>query len=140
MNFLTLINQIDPDKLEKEASDKFLSRKDALDKMGSWSKKLALAAVPLGAVSAFATPAKAQSTEDLIAVLNFALTLEFLEAEYYQTGLDEGVIPGDTQPLYQEINANEQAHVAFLQTAISDVLGGEPRDKPEFDFTAGWNF
>lgn len=140
MTFLNLINQIDPDKLESEARDKFLNRKDALSKMGDWGKKIALAAVPLGAVSAFAAPAKAQSTTDLAAVLNFALTLEYLEAEYYQTGLDSGVIDSDDVPLYQEINANEQAHVTFLKEVIGNVLGKEPVKKPDFDFTAGGAF
>lgn len=140
MNFLTLINQIDPDNLENEARDKFLSRKDALSQMGNWGKKLALAAVPLGAVSAFAAPAKAQSTSDLVATLNFALTLEYLEAEYYQTGLDRGVIPSDDQTLYQDINANEQAHVTFLKEVISSVLKAEPVQKPNFDFTVNGAF
>lgn len=142
MTILNLINSIDPDKLERDARDKFLNRKDALSKMGNWGKKLALAAVPLGAISAFATPAKAQSTSELAAVLNFALTLEYLEAEYYQTGLDSGVIASSDQPLFQEINIHEQAHVAFLIEVIGNVLGEEPvdRDTLNFDFTADGAF
>lgn len=140
MNFLDLINQIDHENLDKEAKDKFLGRKEALAKMGDFSKKLALSAIPLGAITAFATPAKAQSTEQLVGVLNFALTLEYLEAEFYQTGLDEMVVPSDDQAVFQQINKHEQAHVGFLQTVISDTLMAEPVAKPAFDFTVGGTF
>ena len=141
MNFLNLINQIDEEQLDAETRDKFLGRKEALTKMGNFSKKLALSALPLGAISAFATPqAQAQSTEDLVSVLNYALTLEYLEAEFYQTGIDEMVINSDDLPVFEQINQHEQAHVAFLQNVISNVLMGEPVDKPTFDFTVGGTF
>lgn len=148
MSFLNVLSQIDTDKLESEAKDKFLSRKDALGKMSNFSKKLALSALPLGALAAFSTPAKAQSTGDIVDVLNFALTLEYLEAEYYQMGLDSGIVDSYAKgrpsiaahaPTFQEISNNENAHVTFLQDTINE-LGGEPEAKPEFDFTASGSF
>lgn len=151
MSFLRLLNQIDADNLESEARDKFLSRKDALGKMGNWSKKLALSSLPLGALAAFSTPAKAQSTDDIIGVLNFALTLEYLEATYYQMALDSGVVqnmPGaniagaHVTPTFQDIAKNETQHVNFLVETIGK-LGGTPvgpLGEDDFDFTAGGNF
>lgn len=135
MSFLQLINQIDADKFEKEVRDDFLSRKAALGKLSNWSKKLALAAVPFGAIAAFAEPAKAQSTRSVTDVLNYALTLEYLEASFYGTAKESGVYVAE-QATFDEITAHESAHVAFLQEA----LGADAVTSPTFDFTVGGAF
>lgn len=141
MSIITFLNQIDTQGFEKEAKDKFLSRKDALNKMGSFGKKLAVSALPLGALATYASPkAQAQSTDGFVSVLNYALTLEFLEYRFYQTGLESGVIAMDDTNVFQQIGKHEEAHVQFLQTVISDTLGGEPVQEPNFDFTAGGAF
>ncbi|MCW9705929.1 ferritin-like domain-containing protein [Fodinibius salsisoli] len=150
MNFLDLINDVDADKLNGESKDKFLSRKQALGKLSNFSKKLAVTALPLGAFAAFSKPAQAQSTDQLVDTLNFALTLEYLEAEYYQKGIDSGIVDsygkvggvsaqahGDT---FREIADHEADHVAFLTEVIGNVLGGEPAQKPTFDFTVDGAF
>lgn len=140
MNFLKFLEELDIEHIDKESKDKFLDRKSALSQMGSYSKKMALSAVPLGALAAFANPAKAQSTDQIIDTLNFALTLEYLENEYYQTGnAQSGLIPADAQPIYNQIAKHEQQHVIFLKNTI-DSLGADPVQKPTFDFTAGGAF
>ena len=73
-------------------------------------------------------------------MLNFALTLEFLEAEFYETGLSSGgLLSGDTRSVVEQISKHETAHVAFLTSTIN-ALGGTPVTKPNFDFTAGGTF
>lgn len=141
MSLLKFLDQFDEETFTEEARDKFLSRKDALGKLSNFSKKVALSAIPLGAISALSTPAKAQSTGDLIDVLNYALTLEYLENEYYRIGNDQsGLIPsGKPSDIYRQIGKHEQQHVDFLLDTI-DTLGGDPVQKPTFDFTVGGTF
>ncbi len=86
---------------------------------------------------------------DDVDILNFARTLEFLEARFYREGLDtigeEGLcsseplraIGGDLQfTAFDElrvIQEHEEIHFEVLGETIED-LGGEPVAEPEFDF------
>lgn len=140
MSFLKLLDQFDIGNLDNDEKDRFLSRKEALGKISQFSKGLAVTALPLGAVAAFSSPAMAASNDDLVSTLNFALTLEYLEAEFYQKGNDSGVIDAADAEIFTQIGKHETAHVAFLKDVISNSLGGTPVDKPTFDFTAGGSF
>lgn len=141
MSLIQFLDQFNDQEFDAEAKDKFFSRKDALGKLTDFSKKLALAAIPFGAMTALSTPAKAQSTEDIVGVLNFALTLEFLENDYYTMGnAQSGLIPGGKEAdIFMQIGKHEQQHVDFLTDTI-DALGGTPVEKPTFDFTVGGAF
>lgn len=68
-------------------------------------------------------------------ILNYALTLEFLEADFYKQGVDSGVLKGRELDLVKPIAEHEAAHVAALTSTISD-LGGEPVAKPNFKYPA----
>ncbi len=71
-------------------------------------------------------------------ILNFALTLEYLEAEFYTMGVaSNGLIPsGAALNAMMTIRDHENQHVEFLKTA----LGSAAVSKPTFDFTAGGAF
>ena len=122
-----------------EASET-IDRRAAFGQLGKTLGKAATLGMPLAAFFASNNVRAQASGNTVIDVLNFALTLEYLEAEYYMMGLDsDGLLTGDARDTVALIGAHETAHVEFLKSAISGA-GGMPVDKPTFDFTAGGTF
>ena len=78
----------------------------------------------------------ADATANDLEILNYALTLEYLEADFYSKGVEGGELKGRTLELVEPIADHEQAHVAGLTQTIKD-LGGKPADKPEFTYPDG---
>jgi len=127
-------------------------------------RTLGIASAMAGAVAVAGVPAQAQSTFTDVDILNFALNLEYLEAEFYTvatTGenisdVDLNVsgsgVAGPTQggalvPLTGamrnialEIALDERTHVTLLQNTILS-LGGSPIAKPQINLNAlGFGF
>jgi len=65
-----------------------------------------------------------------VGILNYALTLEYLEAAFYAEGVAKGKLSGSLGRLAKTIAGHEQAHVDFLKKA----LGSAAVKKPKFDF------
>src|SRR5215213_1671553 len=132
MNVKTML-----DSFSKDVPDRRVSRRKALGHTGKVAGAVAIASMPL--TLGLTRRAFARSTgrsRDIVDVLNFALTLEYLEDEFYRTALSAGIIPPADLPIFQQISAHETAHVALLQA----VLGANAVPKPTFDFTAGSRF
>jgi hypothetical protein len=107
-----------------------------MKKFMSFSGKVAMTAVPV-ALGTMLNKSYGQSvSQQILDVLNFALTLEYLEAEFYVTGLASGVIASTDVPAFQTISTHEAQHVEFLRNTIIS-LGGTPVAKPRFDYSAG---
>jgi len=65
-----------------------------------------------------------------VKILNFALTLEFLEAAFYVEARDSGALSGRTLDFAKLVADHETTHVQFLQKA----LGSAAVKSPQFDF------
>lgn len=131
-NILSDIEQIDPEIYERTSD-----RRHTFKSFGNIGKKFTLAALPFALGSIF-QKAYGQTTTGVIGVLNFALQLEYLEANFYTKGVaTSGLIPAGALTALTQIRDHENAHVAFLSTAIKNA-GGVPYvyTASQFDFTA----
>ncbi len=80
--------------------------------------------------------ALAQASMGDLEILNYALTLEYLEADFYAQGLAGGILQGRELELVEPIAEHEAAHVAALTDTINQ-LGGTPAEKPQFTYPEG---
>jgi hypothetical protein len=126
----------------------------------NFMKSMGIAAVSLGAAATVENASAQSSTFTDFDILNFALNLEYLEAEFYSyattgAGIDAQGISfagvGNTGPttggalvtftdtevqrVAIEIAQDELTHVAFLQSTIT-ALGGSPIAKPAINLNA----
>lgn len=136
MNLFEIFKNIE--NVDADIHERLNPRRAAIKSLSSFGAKVTLASLPLAMGSMF-TKAYGQSVpQKIIDVLNFALTLEYLEAEFYTKGLAAGgLIPNPTaRGAITVIKDHEDQHVAFLKSA----LGAAAVTKPTFDFTAGGAF
>lgn len=123
-------------------------------------KSLGIGAAAVGAFSiGRAAPAKAQTVDDDVAILNFALNLEYLEAEFYLNavyghglvygnctgvGGDPGFVDGGSkvsfgnkyiQQYAEEIANDELKHVLFLRKALGSAAVARPVINLKHSFT-----
>jgi hypothetical protein len=89
---------------------------------------LAVGGIVIGGLPKLVTAAPSPSQD--VKILNFALTLEYLEAEFYTLAVAGGALSGELLTFAKTVKAHEVAHVAFLKSA----LGSKAVDKPTFDF------
>jgi rubrerythrin len=93
------------------------------------------------AVGPYVRRALAMSGGGDVEILNFALTLEFLESTFYKEAKTRAKAKGDLKKLIGLLADDEAQHVEAL-TATIKQLGGKPVAEPKFDFpyndTAGF--
>lgn len=137
MNFIKFLDTLS----DKELLNKAGSRRDSFGQIKNLGAKAALASIPFGLAS---ISPKAQAANKSMAsapmmaanndVLNFALTLEYLERNFYQIGMDtDGLIPEADRAVFQTILNHETTHVEFFKGALGDMAVAEPT----FDFSGG---
>ncbi len=137
MNLHNIIGEIE--KTDPEIYSRLNTRRNALKGFAGMGSKIALAAIPIALGSMF-KKAYGGTNDTVVEILNYALTLEYLEAEFYANAVTRfaqiGVPVGAAQAAITTIRDHEVAHVAFLKTAITNA-GGAAVAKPTFDFTGG---
>jgi len=103
---------------------------------GSFILRGALAAGALyggSAVAPFVSQALAAGGGGDAEILNFALTLEYLEAAFYNVKGKEIALTGQAKSYAKMFGEQETAHVGALTTTIKQ-LGGTPVKSPQFVF------
>ncbi len=139
MKLLSVFNQFEA-LANQDSRAQATTRREAFTSIGRTLGQAATLALPLSAFMAPNRVAAQTSGDSVVDVLNFALLLEYLESEFYLRGLDSNnLLTGDMRETIALISQHEAAHVEFLRTAINGA-GGDPIDKPGFDFTAGGAF
>ncbi|WP_290796146.1 ferritin-like domain-containing protein [Flavihumibacter sp. UBA7668] len=142
MQFQHIFNEIK--KVDPELPERLSDRRTAMKSFAGIGAKIGLAAMPflIGSIFKKAYAQSGPSQGVVLDVLNYALTLEYLEAEFYAMGIAKGtaLVPaGAPANAIKTIGDHETAHVNFLKTAIT-AAGATPVAKPAFDFTAGGAF
>jgi len=92
-----------------------------------------VSALAVGGAFAGAIPSVARGQaipQSDIAILNFALTLEYLEAAFYAQANQNKVLKGELNRFSTVVAQHENTHVQFLRK----VLGAKAVAKPKFDF------
>jgi rubrerythrin len=85
------------------------------------------------AVGPFVGRALAMAESGDVGILNFALTLEYLESAFYKEAKSRAGASGDLKSLIDTIARDEEEHVGALTETIKK-LGGKPVAEPKFDF------
>jgi rubrerythrin len=75
----------------------------------------------------------AGSAKGDLAIVNYALTLEYLEADFYKKAAASGLFKGSDLETIKQLADTEQQHVDAL-TATVNKLGGTPAAKPKTKF------
>jgi hypothetical protein len=92
-------------------------------------------------VGPFVRKALAASGGGDVEIVNFALTLEYLETAFYEEARMRAGAKGELKSLIDLIADDERQHVEALKATVKQ-LGGEPVAEPKFEFpysdTAGF--
>src|SRR4051812_8868476 len=104
------------------------SRADFFRKAGLAAGGSLLATGVLGAMAGRASAQGVPASD--VAILKYALTLEYLEAAFYKEAVDGGRLHGDVGAFARKVARDEATHVAALRKA----LGSAAPASPKFDF------
>lgn len=127
------LDVLDEDGAIREALDKTKgdTRATFLRKAAIGGGALLSSGAIMGAMPALAN-ARGSYSRDL-SILNFALTLEYLEAAFYVRAVKQGNLRGEAAKFARVVRDHETTHVRALKATIQK-LGGTPVKSPKFNF------
>lgn len=130
MKDVITLEVVDSDGAIREAADAVFNdtRADFFRRAGVAGGSLLAGGVLMGGLPSLAA-AKPSKKQD-VKILNYALTLEYLEAEFYRQAVANGAATGAALALATVIRDHEIAHVKFLKKA----LGRAAVKSPKFNF------
>lgn len=122
------LEDVDADGAVREAAHDAAgdSRADFFRKAGLATGGALMASTIFGALPAMA----AGVPKSDVAILKYALTLEYLEAAFYKEAVDSGKLTGVALEFARVVERDESAHVTGLKRA----LGKAAPKSPKFDF------
>jgi len=126
MNFLNILNQLA--EVDSNVFDRLDSRRAVFSSLGTVAKRSALAATPVLLASMFQKAYAGTNAGDPVEIFNYALTLELLEADFYnkmKASAFFSTASSANQAAINQISKHETAHVSLLQTVIRGI-GGTP--------------
>ena len=123
------LDQLDVDGALRESAERVDSdtRAGFLRKAGVFGGSIVASGAALATLPGLAS---AKSVTRDIQILNFALTLEYLESDFYKQGVRDAGLQGMPLALSKLVSHHEANHVRFLRSA----LGSHAVSKPRFDF------
>lgn len=125
------------ESIEPEIVSRMVSRREAMAKVARLGSAAASAPVALGVIAGETFGQGGNLPQQIVDVLNFALTLEEKETEFYRLSLARpDLIPRGDRRIFEQVGRNEAAHVRLLR----NVLGSQAIPKPNFDHTGGGLF
>jgi hypothetical protein len=127
------LNAVDTDGAVREAELAVAS-----DTRAQFFRKAAVTGGAIGGAAFFTgmLPGVAQgapSARQDISILKYALTLEYLEAEFYELAVKDGGLSGPALDAARLLASHEKTHVVALRKTLAS-LGAKVPKKPTFDF------
>jgi len=131
MSDLIKLDTVDTDGAIREAEEAVAgdTRADLFRKAALTGGAVVGGGLLLGGFPDFALAGRPSKKQD-VNILNFALTLEYLESEFYKEALAKANLQGDLKTTTDIVTKHENAHVRFLKLQ----LGSARKPKPKFNF------
>jgi hypothetical protein len=128
MSDLITLEEIDVDGAIREAATEIGdTRMDFFKKAAVGGGSLIAGGALLGGLPSIAGAAPKRSKKQDVAILKFALTLEYLEAAFYNEAVSKGALTGDVLDTAKIVQKHENTHVKTLKSLVSVK-------KPKYDF------